>query len=100
MSLEHLTDQELQAELERRQLEREQAAARARQDRFVALVEHREALLALVPHGRTSCSDENPVNGISVGTRCNRCALLEVTEFDFQYYDFDLTLNFRYLPQE
>jgi len=97
VSLKNVTDQELKEELARREQERCEQERRDRQERMRNLVQHRDALLPLIPHGRTSCSDDNIRNGLGsadYGARCSRCALLELTEFDAENYDFDLTLTF------
>lgn len=97
MSLKNATEQELKAELARREQERRAQERLDRLERVRNLVLHRDALLPLIPHGRTSCSDDNIRNGLGsaeYGARCTRCALLELTEFDAENYDFDLTLTF------
>lgn len=54
-------------------------------------------ILSLLNHGRTSCSDEMPVNGFidsydGVRWRCNKCMLMEILsgrhggEYDFQFH--------------
>jgi endonuclease III len=96
-TLTELSDQELQAELQRRAHAAEQARVTARRQKFALLMQHRDALLALVPHGRTSCSDEKPVNGFSYygqTPRCTRCALLELSEFTADNYDVQFGLAF------
>ena len=44
----------------------------------------REAIDIFVPeHGRTSCADEYPINGLDsadYGARCARCALLDIVQ--------------------
>jgi hypothetical protein len=102
-NLESFSDQDLQAELARRQEQRAKALQDERQRRFELLVRHRYALLEFIPHGRTSCSDEDPNNGLgrlNAGARCLRCALLEVDTGDCLSYDFSLELNFRRLEAE
>ena len=43
-------------------------------------IENIPGLLPWVPHSRTSCSDENPSNGILSYYRCLRCVLLDVQD--------------------
>lgn len=104
-----MTDTELAAELERRKNVAElsaQAHAQAqRKEKFQLLLKHREALLALVPHSRTSCSDGNVSNSFTSATRhprCPRCALLELNEspWSAENFDFDLHLSFYPLKTE
>lgn len=81
---EGLTDAELQAELQRREAEREklrQAAHDDWQKKFVAVLTL-DVIDGLAPgHERSSCSDANISNGFHTrdagGFRCARCALLE-----------------------
>ena len=103
MNLEAFSDQDLQAELARRQEQRAKSLQDKRQRRFELLVRHRAALLEFIPHGRTSCSDADPNNGLgssNYGARCNRCALLQVDASDYLSYDFGLELYFRPLEAE
>lgn len=96
-ALTNLSDDELRAELARREKERADAATLVRSERFTTLVRNRDVLLELVPHGRTSCSDSNPINGLDSsehGPRCTRCALLELGVGDAFLYEFELSLNF------
>ena len=68
------------------------------EERFELLVEHRDTLLLLVgDHNKTSCSDEDPNNGVGsaeYGARCQRCALLTVEASDYDKYGFDVEFNF------
>lgn len=102
-NLESFSDQDLQAELARRQEQRAKALQDERQRRFELLVKHRDVMLEFIPHGRTSCTDKEPINGLGSsnhGARCLRCALLEVDVGDCLSYDFSLELNFRRLEAE
>jgi len=87
---------ELKAELERRELE---AAARLKKNQLV--FERRDVLLSLMQHGRTSCSDENPVNGSldpgngRTAPRCYKCALLNLSEFELDDVELDVTVTVR-----
>jgi len=88
---------ELQAVLERRRkVEAERLALQAEAMRQLAFSQV-DALLALVPHGRTSCSDENPLNGMGTyswgGARCDRCALLEIKEAGYWFEGFSMNLG-------
>jgi len=76
-------------EADRREAERREAERRSR---LAMLIEENFALiLALVPeHGRTSCSDGNPINH----GRCTRCSLLEIQAGSFfEINDFDFCLE-------
>jgi hypothetical protein len=98
VNLSNLTDEELRSELLRREKERKDQEVRSQRARFATLVANREALLELIPHARTSCSDIKIINGIGSathGARCSRCALLELNEFDFTNLDFELSLTFK-----
>lgn len=65
--------------------------------------------LELVPgHGRTSCSDDKPINGYrhypNGGTRCARCGLLEAAiqyprgpmKWDPDDYEIEVIVEFRW----
>lgn len=98
MELNKFTDQDLKAELQRREEARKALEVQERQDRFRLLVQHRDVLLKFVPHGRTSCSDEDPCNGpgtAGYGARCDRCALLQLNEYDCESYDVQVGLHVR-----
>ncbi len=80
-----LSDEELYAELNRREqarkaqaeaerLERERREREAKEAMFAVIRERSDAFLAITPHTRTSCSDENPNNS---RRGCTRCVLLE-----------------------
>ena len=60
-------------------VQREQEAAV--RDQMMPVV---DALLSVIPHGRSSCSDSKPINGLGShsggGHRCDRCALLDIRE--------------------
>lgn len=78
-----ITTADLEAELKRRREEAARIEAETRYQAELLVVENIDALIYLTPHSRTSCSDENPINGIgsaSYGARCNRCLLLGVKE--------------------
>lgn len=96
MDLNRFTDQDLKAELQRREEARKIDEAQARRARIQLLVEHRDVLLKFVPHSRTSCSDEDPNNGLGsadYGARCERCALLTLCEGDHYHYDVQFGLH-------
>ena len=83
--LESVPETDLLAEVKRRQDAREAAERVARETRrlLTAKALTRDVIDALCPdHGRTSCTDERPVNGWGSNgeghePRCTRCALLE-----------------------
>lgn len=78
-----ITTADLEAELKRRREEAARIEAERRYQAGILVMEHIDALIALTPHGRTSCSDENPSNGIGSGdhgARCRRCLLLDAKE--------------------
>jgi hypothetical protein len=103
MDLNRFTDQDLKAELQRREDDRKISETAARRHRFQMLMKHRDVLLEFVPHGRTSCSDQDIRNGLGsaeYGARCTRCALLELNEHDYFSYDAELSLTFRPVDQE
>lgn len=96
-NLAQFTNAELTAELERRAEEQRLIDLELRRREFRKLIQHREALLDLISHSRTSCSDERTINGFGSadsGARCARCALLELDELDADLYDVKLELTF------
>lgn len=101
----NVSDEELRQELECRAEAKRDAEFMERRERLRTLVTNRDALLALVPHGRSSCSDDDPNNGFysrsGGGPRCDRCALMELTEDHADNFDFTLDLRFtRVLSQQ
>ena len=96
MDITQFSKQQLEQELARREEAARQEALSLREQGFAMLLKHREALLELIPHGRSSCSDADPSNGLysaSYGPRCARCGLLELDEYSYERHDFTLTLN-------
>lgn len=60
--------------------------------------DNREVVLSLLKHDRTSCSDENPCNGLyssDNGPRCQKCFLIEILNGDYidGEYDIDFSVN-------
>lgn len=66
------------------------------------LREHKDFILSLIEHSRTSCSDEYPCNGYDYDkgyARCNKCCLIEIlngewgnkidVEFDVSFIDIE-----------
>lgn len=54
-------------------------------------------MLSFLQHSRSSCSDENPCNGLSYssgGWRCNKCMLMEILRGEHGgSYDFHLDVT-------
>lgn len=95
--LQEFTDAELAAELERRKTQTRKKELERRQRIINTIIQHRETLLALIPHSRTSCSDTlrpNSFGSADYGPRCARCALLELEETDAHEYDVSVTIQF------
>ena len=60
------------------------------------LREHRDVILGLLHHNRSSCSDENPINGYSSSAgyaRCNKCHLIEILDGYYCDGDFEVSFN-------
>lgn len=94
--------EELKAELARREEERERQVVEDRRRRLGEILDNREALLRLIPHSRTSCSDSNPVNGLysaEYGARCIRCGLTELNEFSWMDFDVEFNVEIRKLKK-
>lgn len=70
--------------------------------------EHKDVILPLLKHSRTSCSDENHCNGyITDGyARCNKCWLIEILddewydENDGENIDFDIEFDIDFISVE
>lgn len=95
MDLKTYTEKQLKDELARREQERLDEEAKQRRERLALILENREALLRVIPHSRTSCSDENPVNGLysaDYGPRCVRCGLMELDEYNGQFHNVTVDL--------
>lgn len=98
MNLDTVSNQELEQELARRRAAEELRLREERQQRLKEIIENKEVLLKFIKHGRTSCSDENPINGLFSGDyapRCNRCALLELSDHHSDI-EIDVDLSIRY----
>jgi len=98
-NLKNLSTADLKAELERREQEAAEAALAARLRKNQAVFAHKDVLLSLMTHGRTSCSDENPSNGSldpgngRTAPRCYKCALLNLSEFELDEVELDVTVT-------
>ena len=79
MNWEFVSDDELRAELERRNEGRRKAAEREQEAHERFILEHISLLLQLVPeHGRTSCLEKDPAYNYR---RCTRCTLLHIQQY-------------------
>ena len=90
-----------QVALEKSLEEEQEALARKEQMEFIEFLRaNKEVVLRLLSHGRTSCSDNQPVNGWGSrenGCRCNKCGLIEILNGDEQLPDnmkIDFEVNF------
>jgi hypothetical protein len=98
MKLDKVSEEDLKAELARRQRARDEAENERTRRAHALVVEHVDALLALTPeHSYSTCSDENlayvfPDNGYQ---KCNRCGLLEIKRCGCNLHDLVLTLELR-----
>lgn len=102
-NLDNVSTKELRAALAARELAEKKEAARKRNEFLRLLVANKPALLPLMEHDRTSCSDENPANGLGsaengVGARCMKCGLITLEEFSD--VDVSLSLEFRFKAYE
>ena len=101
VDLKHVSSMDLSAELARRAQDekREQEAKR-----HATAIENfllRERALDIIKHGRTSCSDSNPINdqlhhehGMP---RCNRCYIL-THESPEDYLDLHISIDVSLVP--
>ncbi len=73
---------EIKAELAKIKQEELNEALAQNEVKLNVLRENRDLILSLVEHSRTSCSDENNMNGLhSDGDyRCAKCALIDVLD--------------------
>lgn len=92
---------DLRAEVARREQEMAEAALAARVEKNTKIFKHRDVLLSLMEHGRTSCSDANPINGsLDPGNgrtepRCTKCALINLSEFELADVDLGVSITVR-----
>lgn len=102
-NLEKASTADLKAELERREAATAEAALHARIKKNMFFLNNRDTLLQLMEHGRTSCSDDNPINGtMDPGSgrtvpRCYKCALINLSVFDLTHVEMDLGFSIRAL---
>lgn len=101
-NLEQASTADLKAELERREAAAAEAALHARIEKNMLFLNNRDTLLQLMEHGRTSCSDDNPINGMDPGSgrtvpRCYKCALINLSVFDVAHVEMDLGFSIRAL---
>ena len=100
-TLKQISLADLRAEVLRREQEEADAALAARVERNTKFFEHRDILLQLMEHGRTSCSDDNPINGdLNPGNgrtapRCYKCAIINLSEFELADVELDISVTVR-----
>ena len=92
--LTELTDQELNAELERRKQVKKEEEARQRIEKIKLVLEHKDVLMKLMTHARTSCKTSNnayyhPYHGAA---GCNLCCLEALHESDD---DIEIAIDIR-----
>jgi hypothetical protein len=96
MDFSKISDEELNNEFFRRKNEKRLKKIDERAKRIRLLNENRSTLLKFISHSRTSCSDMEPNNGLHSsdhGPRCIRCGLMEITEYDAEFFDFNINIS-------
>jgi len=99
MDVTKISDEDLKAELERREKVRREEEARALRCRQAMVAREINTLLHLHPeHDRNSCSDENACNsGYRTGrVRCVRCCLLDILRNPARIEGYDISLVVTY----
>lgn len=97
MTLENIPDDQLQAELTRRNNEKARKAEEAKSERAEFLLENIDGLLPLMTHQRTSCSDADPNNSSSFGrVRCAKCQVLMFKRDSWWDPDFKISVEGHY----
>lgn len=99
--LKNFKDEELRAELERREALALDEVRNQRIARNRLILAHKGMLLNLLEHSRTSCDDENPSNGFVSSEypypRCAKCALIKLDEYDLDEREVNLTIEIKYV---
>lgn len=85
MTLKDIPDDQLDAEIERRKLEKRRMAEEQREEEAQNLLDNVDAILLFMTHNRSSCSDDDPCNSSDRAGRC-RCNKCEVMMFKSQGY--------------
>jgi len=92
---ENMTDEELKAllrdvsgEVKRRREERLLEVKKTNAMKLKELAKHKDVILSLLEHDRTSCSDDDPQNGLEIDgpPRCAKCGLMDLLE-DAEWID-------------
>ena len=89
----------LQAEVKRREKIAEEKRRELRREKNLKILAAKDTLLSLMEHGRTSCSDANPVNGKGSGDgypRCNKCAIMDLNEWNLEDTEILIDFTIRY----
>lgn len=100
-NLKNASTADLKAELERREAAAAEAALHARIEKNMLFLNNRDTLLQLMEHSRTSCSDDNPINGTMdpgsgrTAPRCYKCALINLSEFQLVDVEIDVSITVR-----
>jgi hypothetical protein len=90
-------EKRLQEQLAEIRKTRSELEARERKVRNQIILDNKDSLLKVIQHSRTSCADDNQINGfgsVSYVPRCERCALLQLEEWNMMDYDMTLQLRF------
>lgn len=96
LNLSTVTDDELKRELVRRKEQRYQLALEERTAQVYLWYDKIGALLNLIDHSKTTCSDANPMNIRS----CSRCILLKFKNSGYWDSDYVLDISLRRSPIE
>ena len=94
MNIKELSDEELLQEVSRRKQELENEWKKRRLEKVKLFVEHKEVLLKLLTHDRTSCQnhDNDCYHREHGGAECNKCCLEGLHESD-DNIDINLSLS-------
>ena len=89
MTKQELIQQKLDIERQLEKIEVEEKSEKKKKNKLYLdeLRKNKELILSLVKHGRTSCSDENPINGYGTsdyGARCTKCHLIEILDEEWE----------------
>jgi hypothetical protein len=83
VTLKDIPDDQLDAEIERRKQQKRRMAEEQLEEEAQHLLDNVDAILLLMTHSRSSCSDADPCNSSYRAGRC-RCNKCEVMMFKWQ----------------
>lgn len=98
LSKQELNDLDKQIRQRQKEIRNQELMERKEQvkAKIAKLREHKEVLLELIQHGRSSCNDDHVCNGYgsaTYGARCSKCHLIQILNNEWGDGEFDVDIE-------